>query len=404
MKKNLSYFISALSVLYAFVSCEELDNDPSVHVDPHPYVELSEVAELLSDLPIQSEHLHEVHDAVKASTVNGYDEEYTMNMLFASPGSGVGDNVDTRASDKYQVPLKELIVQAVTSSPTKSLGAVSDPDRWLDALMNSDIQIYWPYSDCWDGKTLPIITFDPEDESDVNIGYRIYEDSDGERRVEEVMVDEEMAMNNPVWVVNRNSDASYKTLEMLRKENPEWGEGGGNIIVQSSSECKSDVKGSQKSRALFLDTFRMWRNYDCWFAGASEFFIKIGYVEDFTASTEAELRLYNPKVTDFMIVVRRSQQGYNLPCNILLMTDWTDQMSHCAFMISEDDGGFQESWKCTALVRISSRSYGIEVSLPINSWDDIVWRGRLSWDWLEANDRRNCSYGDVDISFDVVEY
>ena len=46
---------------------------------------------------------------------------------------------------------------------------------------------------------------------------------------------------------------------------------------------------------------------DSWFAGASEFFVKIGSVEDFTAVTEAELQLYNPLVTDFMIVVKRNQ-------------------------------------------------------------------------------------------------
>ena len=44
----------------------------------------------------------------------------------------------------------------------------------------------------------------------------------------------------------------------------------------------------------------MRRNYDCWFAGASEFFFKVGSVEGFSASTEAELKLYNPQITDFM--------------------------------------------------------------------------------------------------------
>ena len=359
---------------------------------------------MFADIPLQKEHLQEVYDAVCSSCENGYDEEYTMNMLFSSPGAGVGDDPQTKSSTKYSQPLRSLIEHQVLSSATKSAGNIPDPQRWLEELMESDVQIYWPYSEGWDGETMPIITFDPEDDSDVNIGYRIYEDENGARCVEQVVVDEQMAMNTPVWVINRNNDASYKTLEMLSKENPDWGEGGGSIIVQPSSTTKSSTKGGETLKSLVLKDFKMRDHYDCWFAGASEFFVKIGYVEDFTATTEAELRLYNPKVTDFMIVVKRGDVGYKLPMNIMLISDWSEQMSHCAFMIIEDDGGFWEEWKCTALVRISSRSYGIELEIPLRSWDDIVWRGRLAWNWLQTNTGKTFRYGDVELTFDVVEY
>ena len=404
MKKIRHCFLAVILPVICLVSCEELDDDPQKHVDAGRYVELSEVAELLAGIPIGEEHLHEVYDAVMASSLNGYDEEYTMNMLFVSPGSGVGDAVDTKAAAKYQQPLRALIEQHVLASATKSSGDIPEPQKWLDELMESDIQIYWPYSDNWDGKSLPVITFDPEDDSDVNLGYRVYEDSEGNRLIEEIIVDEELAMQSPVWVINRNTDASYKTLEMLCKENPEWGEGGGSIIVQPSSVQGPALKSGETSKSLVLKNFKMREHYDCWFAGASEFMVKVGFVEDFTATTEAELRLYNPKVTDFMIVVQRDRIGATLPMNVVMISDWSEQMSHCAFMISEDDGGYWEDWKCTALVRISSRSYGIEVSIPIKSWDDIVWRGRLAWNWLQANSGVKSRYGDVEITLDVVEY
>ena len=404
MKKIRHYFLAAILPVAGLASCEELDNSTQKHVNEEAYVELNEVAELFADIPIQKEHLQEVYDAVSASSGNGYDEEYTMNMLFESPGSGVGDDPSTKSSDKYSQPLRSLIEQQVLAGATKSTGGIPDPQRWLDELMSSDIQIYWPYSEEWDGETMPIITFDPEDDSEVNIGYRIYEDENGVRSVEEVVVDEQMAIETPVWVINRNSDASHKTLEMLIKEHPDWGEGGGNIVIQPSSASKPVTKSEEVYKSLMLKDFKMRDHYDCWFAGASEFFIKIGYVEDFTATTEAELRLYNPKVTDFMIVVKRGKVGCRLPMNIVMITDWSEQMSHCAFMIMEDDGGFRENWKCTALVRISSRSYGIELDIPLRSWDDIVWRGRLAWNWLQANSGKSSRYGDVELTFDVVEY
>ena len=400
MNKNGCFLISAILTGLLSVSCEEVDNDPVKHVDAADYVELSEVAQVFANLPLQQDHLLEVHDAVCSSSGNGYDEEYTMTQLFESPGSGVGDPSDTKAAQKYQQPLRALIQEYLLATKS-SAGGFPDPQRWLDELVRSDIQIYWPYSENWDRASLPIITFDPEDDSEVNVGYRISYDSDGNREVEEVVVDEQMAASAPVWVINRNSDASYMTLEMLRKENPDWEEGGGEIIVKPSTRAQTKAT---KGKSLVLKDFKMKRNYDCWFAGGSEFFVKIGSVTDFTASTEAELKLYNPKVTDFMIVVQRSQEGVVLPFNAMLVSDWTEQLTHCAFMIIEDDGGTWTEWKCTALVRVASKIYGVDLSLPIKSWDDIVWRGRLAWDWLEANSGVSGHFGDVELTFEVQEY
>lgn len=397
--------ITALSLFLA--SCEVLDDDISKHVPEHqsPLLLLEDVAMMLASLPMESCHLQEVHDAVSASSFNGYDEEYTMRDLFQLPGKGVGD-IDSKVRKGYSNPLKDLISEFVHSSAaTKVSGFGTDePEAYLEALMASDLQIYWPYSDRWDGDALPVITFDPSDDSDVNEGYRLVRTEGVEMFLEKVMVDEDMAAETPVWVVNRNSDAGFKTLEMLRREDPQWGEGGGDIIVSPSLRPISKTTLTCPLKCLVLKDFTMNRHYDSWFAGASEFFVKTGFVEDFTASTEAELRLFNPLVTDFMIVVKRSQVGKPQPFNAVLVTEWPEQMTHCAFMITEDDGGTRTEWKCTALVRIASKSYGLEINLPFNSRDDVVWRGQLSSRWIEANSNIIGHFGDVDLTFAVIEY
>ena len=130
----------------------------------------------------------------------------------------------------------------------------------------------------------------------------------------------------------------------------------------------------------------------------------MGSVDDFTASTEAELKLYNPKVTDLMMVVQRSHEGITRSVNAILISEWNPQMTHCALMISEDDGGTWESWKCSALVRIASKSFGVEITLPIRSYDDMVWRGQLSSRWLEVNNDISSRFGDVNLTFEVLEY
>ena len=383
------------------ISCENVDTNPrNKDDDGSIHIELEQVAAILSAIELQSEQLLEVYDAVSSSSTNGYDEEYTMRHLFENPGSGVGE-ITSKSSRRYSTPLRDLISDQVkTMTATKAVGV--DADAFLDALSSSDMQIYWPFSDDWDGKTMPVITFDPEDGSQNNIGYRFVSDDSG-RHLEEVVVDEEFAMTEPVWVVNRNSDAGYTSLEMMRREDPQWGEGGGAIIVKPMGKQPSKAPQTV-SRALVLRDFTMKRNYDTWFAGASEFFIKIGYLDNFTASTEAELQIFNPLVTDCMVVVKRRNLGVPQQMNVMLMTDWSPQMTSSAFMISEDDGGTQTEWTCKAKVFIESKSYGVEINLPIRTKDDVVWRGELSNRWIEENNNRTWAFGDVDLTFELLEY
>ena len=114
--------------------------------------------------------------------------------------------------------------------------------------------------------------------------------------------------------------------------------------------------------------------------------------------------LYTSTVTDFMMDVKISQVGIPQPFNAFLGSEWAEQMTHCAFMIAEDDGGAWTDWNCTALVRVVSKSYGIEIKLPFRSRDDIVWRGQLAHKWLETNSNVVGHFGDVDLTFEVVEY
>lgn len=383
-------------------ACEIVDNDVKDNVGDDPvYIGLDQVAEILSLVSLEQSHLEEVHDAVTSSSVNGYDEEYTMKRLFGNPGTGVGDP-DSETKTYSGRPLRELIEEHVRKSALTKSSSV-DPDMFLDVLSSSDLQIYWPFSEEWNGITMPVITFDPEDGSEKNIGYRLVLCDDGSRQVEEVIVDERMAEDVPVWVVNRNTDAGYTSLEMLRKDDPQWGEGGGTIIVRPESRSP-ETGGDKVFKTLVLKDFTMKRNYDSWFAGASEFFVKIGYVDDFTASTEAELRLFDPLVTDFMVVVKRSQLGVPKSLNVMLMSDWSSQMTACALMITEDDGGTQTEWTCKAKVFVASKSYGVEISLPVKTRDEIVWRGELATRWLEENENTLWAFGDVDLAFDLIEY
>ena len=381
---------------------------------------LDQVAQMLSELPMEPVHFREVHRAVASSSGNGYDEEYMMRDLFASPGRGVGEEDSGKSGNSVEeqskslsdiLPLRDLIIQyAENRAATKASGF--DPGLWLESLSSSDIQIYWPYSEDWDGETQPVFTYDPGDGSQVSVGWKVDTDERGVRTVRKIEVDEKYAAAYPVWVVNRNSDSGYTSLDVMRREHPEWDNGGGALIIGGPVSSRAPgvplpeegTKAASSVKTLILKDFTMRRHYDTWLAGGSEFFIKAGSVNDFVASTEAELQLYVPAVTDFMVVVKRKQLGQALPFNTVLVSDWTSQLTQVAFMIVEDDGGSLTQWKCSAVVKVASKSYGFDISLPFNTRDDIVWRGQLSRRYIETTNNITGHFGDVDITFEVVDY
>ena len=421
---RLRYFLCLFVSLFT-LSCEELDDkevpsvEPSLETQKACGLTKSGVARLLSELPILKEQVAEVHDAVSGSVDNGYDEEYTMHNLFTHPGAPVGTKCfptpcrSDSAKGVYNKPLKDMISNHIKSL-SEGTRADSDeapdlldgmsPDDFLKGLSEGDMQIYWPNSDLWDGNSLPTITFEPEGDKESNDGYLIEVSKEGRRSVRNVMVDEEYSKKYPVWVVNSNRDSGYETLEMLRKEYPSLD--GGSLVIPPKPACKrviaERVKVDQPVKTLILKQIRAKKQFDSWFAGGSEYWFKIGSVENFTASTEAELKLYNPSVTDFLIVVPRRDVGKTLDINTVLVSDWTEQLTNCAFLIIEDDGGKKTSWKCEAVVKWNSKSYGFVLDIPYSRNDDIVWRGQLSRRYLDAYETQICQFGEMEVVFEFI--
>lgn len=385
--KNFAVFV--LTAFFA-VSCSHGAMDP---VAPVSASTLSDVARIMSRLPLEQEHLYEVYDAVGASSGNGYDEEYMMCDLFASPGSGVGDGHTESKSRSYSRPIRELFADYLSLSLATRSGAAG-VEEYIGALSASDVQIYWPYSEDWDGETFPIITYDPGYGAETNIGYVLEYGPGGAEVVDSVIVDEKLAMERPVWVINRNDDAAFTPIDMFIDGSAENGpEYRPAVSIVGDDEDEGD------GRMLLVKSLQMLRNYDSWFGGASEFFIKCGAVDGFNASTDEELRLYTPSVTDFMVVVKRRQLGKTIPLDALLLTSLTPQMENIAFLIIEDDGGKTTSWKCSAVVKYNSKSYGFEINIPYKDRDDIVWRGQLSSSFFEGVDEVSGRFGDVVVTF-----
>ncbi|MCI5719226.1 MAG: hypothetical protein MR294_02265 [Bacteroidales bacterium] len=386
-----------LLFLAALSSCSNIDEDKmdadfrseeaAVNVTPEG------IAKMLSGIPFGASQVREVWQAVCSSISNGYDEEYAFSDVFLAPGCGVGETASSDAglaisrsagaSAGSSAAIRDLINEYASSKlQTRS-------DDFIARLAESGMQIYWPYSEDWDGQSMPVITFDPENGSEMNIAFERFLQPDGAWAVREISVDESYARKHPVWVINRNDDAGFVTPQMAEKL---------GMLARPSVSTRS--YGAFKT--LVLKEFKAHRNYDGWFSGGSEFFVKCGAIESFKARTEEEMDDYNPQITDFMIKVRRKQVGNSLRFNSILVSEWSDQLSECAFMVVEDDGGKMTKWSAAGTVKIKSKSYGFEVAFPYHRSDDIVWRGKLSDNYLERNSGKAARFGDVSITFEFV--
>ena len=383
MKRLLAGLLPALLLL---ASCNEGKNSLDPEERASGIFTMSDVAKILSELPLESEQLLEVHDAVSASSGHGYDEEYMLTDLFEAPGAGVGDQGEPTKAGGYKTPLRELFADYFARKYATKAGA-ADVERYINALSESDMQIYWPYSEDWDGESFPIVTFDPGYGAESNYGYEVRIDKGRAHVVDSVLVTEQVAMERPVWVINRNDDAAFTPLDLF----------------EGDEDTKAGEKGDKESNEYVLRmlNFKAKRAFDSWFGGASEFFIKCGAADGFKATKEEDLRKFTPTVTDFMIVVKRRQVGKKIPFSTVLLSSYTEQMENLAFMIVEDDGGSTTSWKCSATVKYNSKTYGFELEIPYKDKDDIVWRGPLSRKMLQPvldNGVHTIEFGDVEIT------
>lgn len=376
MKKLLKYLAVLILPLS---SCTKDVKIPAFNGSPEE-LSLPVVARILSELPMDASNYSEVHDAVSSSSGNGYDEEYLMSSLIESPGAGVGESHPYTRATAYSRPLKDLLAEYFSQHPS-TRSAEAGVQACLDALGSSDMQIYWPYSENWDGKTPPVISFDPESEEDTNYGYEI--SASGSPSL--VEVSEDMAKERPVWIVNRNDDSEFLPVDFFEP-----------------SSLEQQSAGKNKGQLLYVKSIKMLRHYDSWFGGASEFFIRCGAVDGFWAETDEDLRTYSPEITDFMVVVKRNQLGKTVPFNAILLSDYTEQMDKIAFLVTEDDGGTRTSWKCEAVVKYNSRSYGFTMDIPYNEKDDIVWRGQLSRNFFGDKDSVVGRFGDLVITFGLL--
>lgn len=337
--KNILYLICM--AVFA-VSCVKdnmsVDNVVDINQTIGDDNEIASLTDALTQVAHNREICAEVHTSVNKFIELGLDEYLPLNYIWDD------DFIQTKAGNSGCPLLKDYL----------TINWLEGACRTRSEASGTEIVIYWPYSDNWDGSALPTITPSPEDpEQDWNYGYKLYYDRRGELQVDTVVVDDDYAYDNPVWIINY-SEISYEDMKR---------------IIESKMSTKS------------ADTGHMWsvveatvsKQYDNIFQGGAEMEFHVGYPElEGYAKGEAilpvfftrkEIRNETPKVIE----------------DGILNTDWTEAELTNLLIIVEHDNGDPKT--ITTTTGVTDQETGITnsvgLSVTITDKDELIYQQNL---------------------------
>lgn len=223
-----------------------------------------------------------------------------------------------------------------TSKLSASLKASSGYEELIETIKTGDYQIYWPYSEDWDGSTMPVISFvDSSNEDDEFIPAFAPVKHGGRIDVDTILVNEIYATTNPVWIV-RKSDIDYQALPNFSKG--EFTKNG--VLFSTASKALSSTQ--QKVYTMKLGSFMASKHYDPWTKGGSEFMI---YITETSVNTQlpgspADLGATTQVNSIFVDRPRKTiKKKQWVDVNAIGISNWRPEVHKTTLVIMEKDWG-----------------------------------------------------------------
>ena len=184
------------------------DHENGVVEVPEEY-KFRDLARAITALNLDPEICQEVHRAVRKSVECGLDEIYYLKEAIGGGTKICDDETFTRFIDD----------KLSKFSDNKAVKYINE--YWVNTADQDRLQIYWPYSENWDGVTTPIVACQYQ-------GYVIAENG---QIIEGITFAEEYTKKHPVWIINL-SPVAYSELPTF--DNCNYVKQGNNTIVYHS--------------------------------------------------------------------------------------------------------------------------------------------------------------------------
>lgn len=325
------------------VKTETEENTSTIHTGNLLYA--------FTSIKIDAETATEVLKEINKSLDKGLDENLYLRELWM-------DEPDVKVASSCGAPLLKTKLEKYFKQYFSTKSSMIQ-----DMFMGTDWVIYWPYSDQWDGTTLPVITTVPEDkEQEWNYGYKIITDENGNEKLEQVYVDDDYAYNHPVWVVKQEEELPYDILPNFNKGEISYN---GTTFLPVATKSVPDTAHIWKMTKAIVT-----KQYDSIFFGSSNFKITISF-PPYNGNVATTAEFY----TNFTRSEIRNQIAKTL--NFMLNSDWNTKEISNGMTIVETDGGIEinlhielESDDDTCIPYLGPQSF--DILIPINDDDDIV--------------------------------
>ncbi|MFV0585396.1 MAG: hypothetical protein ACK5N4_25550 [Parabacteroides gordonii] len=316
-------------------------------------VELSTVAQLLASIEIDQAVMNEVKAGVERSRKYGLDEEYRFTDMLKPSLSKI------QRSSESSVLLQKMADVFNAQQEQLKLG-VSSFD-FFNCLSDNDIQIYWPFSEKWDGYTQPILLYATDDN---NRACKIHIEG-GIIDVDTISTTREFMKNNTVWIISIN-ETSYDELPDF--ENGEYVNKDGVFFYSEIANAWLN-KMHGKSRLGMMSPVHIGEImvYDKDGSGGPEIYFMWGHAGGgMGLPIQGYINSYRLNLSDNEVKVVKQ-------INLNIQPNWTSYQKTNALIILEKDGGKDKT--ATRNLIYTNPSGMTDVTVPI----DFKYERRDEW-------------------------
>lgn len=265
--KKLFYIFAVIAM--ALTACDKNETviqteDLNGSTYTQEFANIQHLSSILCTISTNIEIVKEVHQSVEKSLDFGLDETmYIDRVMNASSSSKVKSALSE--NDTLCSSLKKRLIE---NAENKSLELLS-----IDGL-----EVYWPYSENWDGKSMPVICSVVPDfqyiDGDKVMAYKLSTSDNGEMTIDSLLVDENYAKTHPVWVV-KNSEFSLSDLDKIFKSEPT--SKGISYIPRSKDVMKTPGRQAVSAATnsivseTKIESIQSTVQHDDWLNGGSEY-------------------------------------------------------------------------------------------------------------------------------------
>lgn len=311
---------------------------------------LRAVGGVIAEMGINLDMVKSVHTSIVGYHKQGSDEHMALEDLFSSEARSLKFN---QGLDNFR---NALIAEWNRQEGLRnfSWGGTTSLESFLK---ENNITLYWPNSDVWDGKTIPVIAVSTDNDLDEScVAYRLVKINNEYKVVESFLVDEAYAQNNPVWVINREA-LPYKQKE------------------------KSGLRTSVGHRfaTLYLGSLQPTQHHDAWHKGGDEYHIEVSgpkHIEE-----DGKIRIIDKQYVftrqEFTRKEIKRRSFREFKNSIILVSEWQRELNEIAVYIYENDASLynQDNVKFKLSATWNGKEFGVDTDLPFASGDDELYKG-----------------------------